>query len=822
MKTLRNIAALLTSILILIGLSTVQLHAQETPGQLYERALIAEEVQGDLSKAITLYQQVINQNPDNREMVAQALLHMGMCYEKQGSEQARQAYRDIINKYADQEEEAALAKQRINHLEAQVNELNLQARQHMKQGNELFKLWEYEDAIKEYESAIKLRPESLLAMNARYCIGQSLYRAGDYDAALATFTSLLEKNPQSNIAPVTELMVSQVQHAMEQTENKELAGSKTDSNTLVDPESGITFKRTKTLTGVSDIITYTNSLNLSPNGKHLLSGNKVVPLDGSAPFELIDHQATGLKATRSTWSPDGTKVAFFSGDAMCVIPVSPETGYATGSLKRIVEGHFRYQSPPAWSPNGKRIAYHIPDGNIWTVDVQGEDIRQITDSEALELGPAWSPDGSKLAYGIGNRGVGIYDLKNGKAGEWIIVNWQKLQFYNRHDRSKYEFSPPKEVGSYFSMSQENNKMLFFRSSYFYNTRLKIASSKGGPSFEPLPLLTSWGVNWWSKDNNLMAVQGENEKGEIVYRIVSLSGKASEIIELDHLTEGKPFPFTASKNLDKIFFVVEREDGKEDLYFVPIAVKEARTAGPAVKIYEGWYNEGAFNVRISVSPDGEKVALIDQGMVWIIFTDGDTPKQIQNVPDGMGYLRWTPDGKSLLYANDTGWNLLENPGPQQRIIPLKDNGNKIECRFWHIDISPDLSCFAIRTEESIKIIPFDPDKTTRILELKELAIDDCYNLSWSPDGENLAFIGQREADDPGSDPDEIHEIYNVPLNGDPPIKVAPDDVGYKWGLSWSPDGKWIAFGPEVPVKVRLESSLWEADFDEVIEKLAAQE
>lgn len=835
MKNNITIAMIMMAGLLLGGYHTFAQTAEE----LFPKAIQLEEVKGDLGGAIKIYQSILKQYPENSKICAKATLHMGLCYEKQGSDLARQAYRDLISKYGDQTDEVVQARERISRLEAHVAELNTLAQQHMKQGNELFKLWEYKDAIKEYEDAIKLRPNTLLAMNAQYCIGQSLYRAGEFDAALATFTNLLKEDPNSTIAPVTELMVSQVEYAIENTKDKVAESNTSGSNAIVDPETGITFTKAKTLNGGNDIITYTNALNLSPNGKYLLLGNKVVPLDRSAPFDLIDYNSTGIKVTRATWSPDGTMAAFYSGDAICIVPVSPETGHSIGPLKRIVEGPFLYQTPPAWSPDGNRIAYLFQDGNIWTVSVDGSDVKQITDNEDFEHGPAWSPDGSVIAYGIGNRSIGLYDIKNDIStelvdagfrcfpkwspdGEWIIVNWQKLHLYNLQDKTHLEFTVPEDAGNCFSVSQENNNMLFFRTSYFDNTRLKIASSHGGPSFEPIPRLTSWGVDSWSKDNNLMAVQSENEKGEIAFRIVSLNGKVSKIIELDHLTEGKPFPFNVTKDLDKLLFIVDREDGKEDLYSVPISAEDARTNGPAIKIYEGWYRQGAFNVRFSLSPDGEKVALIDQDTVWIVFTNGDPPEQIQSVPGGIEYLRWTPDSKSLLYANpSTGWNLLENPGPRQRVVPLKDDGKEIEGRFWHLAISPDVSQIAVISAENLKIIPFDPDKSTRILDLKKYAFSDPFNLCWSPDGKNLAFIGQKESDDPASDPDDIFQIYNFPLNGEQPIMVAPDDTGSKWGLSWSPDGKWIAFGPETPVKVRPESILWEADFDEVIEKLTAQ-
>jgi Tol biopolymer transport system component len=57
-----------------------------------------------------------------------------------------------------------------------------------------------------------------------------------------------------------------------------------------------------------------------------------------------------------------------------------------------------------------------------------------------------------------------------------------------------------------------------------------------------------------------------------------------------------------------------------------------------------------------------------------------------------------------------------------------------------------------------------------------------------------------------------------VNGNPPVRIAADDDDYKDFLSWSPDGKWIAYSPEKPVKVRPESTIWEADFDEIIERI----
>ena len=106
-------SALLVSIICLIFISHAASFQEKTAGQLFEKALYMEEAQGDLQKAIDLYQKIVKQFPKNREVAAKAQLHIGLCYEKLGKDEAQKAYQRVIEQYADQHEVVAEARARL-------------------------------------------------------------------------------------------------------------------------------------------------------------------------------------------------------------------------------------------------------------------------------------------------------------------------------------------------------------------------------------------------------------------------------------------------------------------------------------------------------------------------------------------------------------------------------------------------------------------------------------------------------------------------------------------------------------------------------------
>ena len=70
---------------------------------------------------------------------------------------------------------------------------------------------------------------------------------------------------------------------------------------------------------------------------------------------------------------------------------------------------------PAWSPDGSRIAFQYNlvdpaytgslglDAGIWIVNADGTGLRNLTAHPAQDTSPAWSPDGKRLAF-VSTRG----------------------------------------------------------------------------------------------------------------------------------------------------------------------------------------------------------------------------------------------------------------------------------------------------------------------------------------------------------------------------------------------------------------------------------
>jgi Tol biopolymer transport system component len=85
----------------------------QSGNELYQQALVKERAEGDVQGAIEIYQRIVRGFAGDRPLAAKALVQMGLCYEKLGSQEARNAYQQVVEEYVDQTESVEQARARL-------------------------------------------------------------------------------------------------------------------------------------------------------------------------------------------------------------------------------------------------------------------------------------------------------------------------------------------------------------------------------------------------------------------------------------------------------------------------------------------------------------------------------------------------------------------------------------------------------------------------------------------------------------------------------------------------------------------------------------
>ena len=163
------------------------------------------------------------------------------------------------------------------------------------------------------------------------------------------------------------------------------------------------------------------------------------------------------------WSPDGKRIAFTSprlaDDSIGF------TGFPTlwvmnadgSGRKRWWEGQYPPEGEPTWSPDGTQVAFmrSIEHNGRWVWDVfvgKADSLDQInlTRRQAQDISPAWSPDGSKIAFASDRDGdYEIYVMNTDGSGQTRLTNSPGADVDPAwsHDGSKIAFASDRD-GNY--------------------------------------------------------------------------------------------------------------------------------------------------------------------------------------------------------------------------------------------------------------------------------------------------------------------------------------------------------------------------------------
>ena len=147
-------------------------------------------------------------------------------------------------------------------------------------------------------------------------------------------------------------------------------------------------------------------------------------------------------------------------------------------------------------------------------------------------------------------------------------------------------------------------------------------------------------------------------------------------------------------------------------------------------------------------------------------------------------RWSPNGDRIAFIDEENVYIIDADG--SNLVQLTDD---VLLNPWHLDWSPDGQIIAIVFDQSPHIRLLDIDT----LEVSDLMLgnyrDGLLGLSWSPDGEYIVFTSNRDGERSG--------LYTIEISSGEVAMLLnmPYHMRYVRHPRWSPNGEQIAFTNE---------------------------
>ncbi|MCB8889861.1 Tol-Pal system beta propeller repeat protein TolB [Vreelandella malpeensis] len=130
-------------------------------------------------------------------------------------------------------------------------------------------------------------------------------------------------------------------------------------------------------------------------GDNMQFGLYVADADGQRSQQVLTSDQPIMSPA---WSPDGRKLAYVSFEterpAIYIQDVSTGQRVQATSFEGI-------NGAPAWSPDGRKLAMSLSkDGqpDIYVLDIGSRSLDRVTQSNSIDTEPTWSPDGRSLIF----------------------------------------------------------------------------------------------------------------------------------------------------------------------------------------------------------------------------------------------------------------------------------------------------------------------------------------------------------------------------------------------------------------------------------------
>jgi dipeptidyl aminopeptidase/acylaminoacyl peptidase len=227
--------------------------------------------------------------------------------------------------------------------------------------------------------------------------------------------------------------------------------------------------------------------------------------------------------------------------------------------------------------------------------------------------------------------------------------------------------------------------------------------------------------------------------------------------------------------------------------VPLTAEDVSSGHPR------WSPDGKYLAFLSARHDGKT-------QVWLLNRIGGEAQRLTETPQDVDSFEWAPDSKRLcLILRDATAEELEAAKDKDKEKdqegedkPAKEKKSKAQ-KPWVIDrLQFKVDEVGYLDHRRTHLYIFDL-ATKGLTQVTSGDYDDS-DVTWSPDGKQLAFTSNRT-----SDPDRNYntDIWTVPAdNADKGARLTQitTNPGGDHSPAWSPDGKWIAYVTQTEPKL----------------------
>ena len=533
--------------------------------------------------------------------------------------------------------------------------------------------------------------------------------------------------------------------------------------------------------------------------------------DVNAPqgqFETVD-----IKVSKGSWmnialSPDGKTLAFDLLGDIYTMPV-------TGGKATLLTKDIGWQMQPAFSPDGKFIAYTSDEGggdNIWIMRADGSEPRAVT-NETFRLlnSPAWSPDGEFIVarkHFTASRSLGAGEIwqyhKTGGSGIMLTAREN-----DQKDLGEPAFSPD---GKYIYFSQDDTPGKTFHyskdseSGIYKIKRFERETGKwetildgAGGAIRPTP----------SPDGKYLAYIRRVDFQSTLFLYDLTSGEHIKLYDgldrdmqetwaihgvypsLSWTPDNKALLFWAGGEIKQLTVA------DKTLATIPFQVETSKQIQTAVQVKQNIDNDQVKTKMlrfVQVSPDGKQAVFTALGHLYITDVDEPNPKRLtKQSTDFEFYPQFSRDGKQLVYVS---WNDNEQGAVNLlnlrngRVTKLTDEpGKYVEPVF-----SPDGKTVVYRKAGAGSLLPRQWSLHTGLYKI-------------SSKGGKPELISQTGRSPMfGADNDAVYAMHNSPAPSLLRIDLTKHSqqtlYTAKFGTEFklSPDGKYLAFADRFKVFV----------------------